>query len=169
MTAQGPSVELVGDPALAADLAALVNRVYAVAEAGLWQDGKSRTSEAQLRELIEAGEIAVATGDDGPVGCVRVRELEPGLGEFGILAVDPPRQGAGIGGALLDFAEQHAREGGATTMRLDLLVPRDGTHPSKVDLDRWYGRRGYRPIDRRPVEDLPLAVPCDFVIYERSL
>jgi GNAT superfamily N-acetyltransferase len=169
VTAQAPSVEPVDDPALAADLADLVNRVYGVAEAGLWQDGKSRTSEAQLRELIEAGEIAAATGADGLVGCVRVRELEPGVGEFGMLAVDPPRQGAGIGGALLDFAERHARERGATAMRLQLLVPRDGTHPSKIELDRWYGRRGYRPIDRRAVEALPLAVPCDFVVYERPL
>ena len=147
----------------------LVNRVYALAEAGLWQDGKTRASEAQLRELIEAGEIAVATGDGDLLGCVRVRELEPGVGEFGMLAVDPDRQGAGIGRALLDFAERHAREGGLTAMRLDLLVPRDGTHPSKVELDGWYGRRGYRPIGRRAVEGLPLAVPCDFVIYERPL
>jgi GNAT superfamily N-acetyltransferase len=156
-------------PALAADLAELVNRVYAAAEAGLWQDGKSRTSEAQLRELMEAGEIAVATADGAPVGCVRVHELEPGVGELGMLAVDHGRQGAGIGGALLDFAERHARERGATSMRLQLLVPRDRTHPSKIELDRWYGRRGYRPIDRRAVEALPLEVPCDFVIYERPL
>jgi GNAT superfamily N-acetyltransferase len=156
-------------PALAADLADLVNHVYADAEAGLWQDGKSRTSEGQLRELIEAGEIAVATADGALVGCVRVRELEPGVGELGMLAVDPARQGAGIGGALLDFAERHARERGLTSMRLELLVPLEGTHPGKIELDRWYGRRGYRPIDRRAVEALPLEVPCDFVIYERPL
>lgn len=162
-------IGLTSDVALAGQLAELVNRVYAGAEAGLWQDGKTRTNEAQLREQIQAGEIAIATGDDGLVGCVRVRELEPGVGEFGTLAVDPPSRGAGIGGALLDFAEQHARETGATVMRLDLLVPREGTHPSKIELDKWYGRRGYRPIDRRPVDGLPLAVPCDFVVYERPL
>ena len=41
-------------------LTALINDVYAVAEAGLWRDDAARTSAAQMAELIRAREIAVA-------------------------------------------------------------------------------------------------------------
>jgi GNAT superfamily N-acetyltransferase len=167
VTDRVPSVELADDPALAGDLAPIVNRVYALSEGDLWESDKRRTDEAELRERIAAGEIAVAANGSRPLGCVRVREVEPGVAELGLLAVDPDHQGAGVGRALVDFAERHARDGGATRMRLELLVPRDGAHPHKDRLDAWYSRRGYRPIGTRPVETS--AVPCEFVIYERPL
>jgi GNAT superfamily N-acetyltransferase len=166
MTDRAPSVELADDPALARDLAALVNRVYTLSEGDLWNADKRRTDEAELRERIAGGEIAVAYGSR-PLGCVRVRQVEPGVAELGLLAVDPDHQGAGVGRALVDFAERHARQLGATAMRLELLVPRDGAHPHKDRLDSWYSRRGYRPIGRRAVETS--AVPCEFVVYERPL
>ena len=49
------------DTALVNDLAALVNSVYAIAEAGLWADGTPRTTPEWIAELIAAGHIAVAT------------------------------------------------------------------------------------------------------------
>ena len=42
------------DPTVVDRLAELVNRVYAVAEAGLWRDGMVRTSRAELARLVEA-------------------------------------------------------------------------------------------------------------------
>ena len=60
-------------------------------------------------------------------------------------------------------------------MQLELLVPRTWRHPSKVFLDGWYRRIGYRVIRRTSVEELQpdlaplLATPCEFAVYEKPL
>ena len=40
-------------------------------------------------------------------------------------------------------------------MRLEVLVPRTWTHPSKQFLKAWYGRRGYRLVRTTPVDMFP--------------
>jgi GNAT superfamily N-acetyltransferase len=149
--------------------------VYGTSEVGLWRDGSERTNAGEMAALVSAGEIAVATIDGELVGSIRVRDLDDETGEFGILAGDPSRRGVGIGTALIAFAESVARERGRRAMRLELLVPRERPHPSKVFLDAWYGRIGYRPIEKRSVDEAhpelapELATPCDFVVYEKTL
>ena len=92
-----------------------------------------------------------------------------------MLAVDPDHRGTGLGRELVRFAEQVASESGRTTMQLELLVPRDWTHPSKQFLATWYSRIGYAKTRIGAVEDsypqlAPLlATTCDFVIYRKSL
>jgi GNAT superfamily N-acetyltransferase len=163
------------DAPLVSRLANLVNRVYVVAEEGLWIDGATRTTVPEMRDLVGEGEIAVATIGADVVGCVRVRELDAARAEFGMLAAAPDVRGRGIGRALVQFAEQRSRERGHRTIELELLVPREWVHPSKRFLDEWYRRIGYRvvrtgTIDRAYPHLAPLlATPCDFVIYEKAL
>jgi GNAT superfamily N-acetyltransferase len=163
-------VAFVADPALAGPLRDIVNAAYDEGEAGLWRPGSERITPVQMAGVIERGELAAAHLGDRPVGCVRVLP-----GEFGLLAVARDATGRGVGGALVDFAEATARDRGATTMRLELLVPRAGTHPAKARLHEWYSRLGYRPV---ACEDFAagypdlaprLAVPCDLVTYEKPL
>ena len=85
------------DTALVDQLAALVNRVYAVAEEGLWADGTLRTTPERLAELISAGHIAVAWADERVVGIVQLQRLDTGEGEFGMLVADPGHRGQGVG------------------------------------------------------------------------
>lgn len=60
-------------------------------------------------------------------------------------------------------------------MRLELLVPREWTHPSKEFLAARYGRLGYavtsvgRVDDTHPSLAPLLATPCDMLIYEKNL
>jgi hypothetical protein len=60
-------------------------------------------------------------------------------------------------------------------MQLELLVPRDWTHPTKEFLAAWYGRMGYRVARTGTIDEAYpalaplLATPCDFVIYEKDL
>ena len=171
------SVRLLGpdDAGLAGRLADLVNVVYAASEAGLWRDGTQRTDAVEMGELVAAGEIAVATMDGDVAGSIRVHDVAEDASEFGILAGDPQRRGVGVGTALVAFAEAASRDRGMRAMQLELLVPREFDHPSKVFLDDWYRRIGYRVIDRRtPEESHPqleplLATPCDFLLYEKPL
>jgi GNAT superfamily N-acetyltransferase len=169
-------------PASAADdatlmerIADLINEVYAVAEEGLWIDGATRTTVDGVAELTRAGEIAVARVRDRIVGCVRVQRLDEGTGEFGMLVADPAHRGVGIGRELIRFAERSCSEDGLSTMQLELLVPRDWTHPAKEFLAAWYTRIGYRVARTGTIDEAYpalaplLATPCDFVIYQKDL
>jgi GNAT superfamily N-acetyltransferase len=172
------------DHRLVAEMTELVNRVYAVAEEGLWVDGATRTNVDEMAALIAAGEIVVARadgagGEDGDdariVGCVRIQQIDGATGEFGMLVADPERRSEGIGRDLVGFAEEWSRGRGLPTMQLELLVPREWTHPTKAFLDAWYRRIGYRPVRTGRIDDdyphlAPLlATPCDFVIYHKPL
>jgi GNAT superfamily N-acetyltransferase len=169
-------------PASAADdatlmerIADLINEVYAVAEEGLWIDGATRTTVDGVAELTRAGEIAVARVRGQIVGCVRVQRLDEGTGEFGMLVADPAHRGVGIGRELIRFAERSCGEAGLATMQLELLVPRDWTHPTKEFLAAWYTRIGYRVTRTGTIDEAYpalaplLATPCDFVIYQKDL
>jgi len=164
-----------GDAALASQLAALVNSVYAVAEEGLWADGTPRTTPAEMAELIATGQIAVARAEERIVGAVRVQRLDTGQGELGMLVADPAHRGAGVGRGLVRFAERWSREQGLGTMQLEVLVPRHWSHPSKEFLKAWYPRLGYHPVRTGQIqESYPelaplLATPCDFIIYHKNL
>ncbi|GAA1884550.1 GNAT family N-acetyltransferase [Asanoa iriomotensis] len=163
------------DAAFVADVTALINRVYADAEKGLWQPDTQRTDEPEVAAVIAAGELAVARSDGDLAGTVRVQRLPTGEGEFGMLVASPTHRGLGIGRDLVAFAETWARQQGMPTMQLELLVPREWTHPVKDFLREWYTRIGYHPIRRDPFEDAyphlqpRLATPCDFVVYHKPL
>jgi ribosomal protein S18 acetylase RimI-like enzyme len=92
-----------------------------------------------------------------------------------MLVADPAHRGQGVGRELVRFAERWSREQGSDTMQLEVLVPRQWSHPSKEFLKAWYTRIGYRPVRTGQFEEsylelAPLlATPCDFVIYHKSL
>ena len=163
------------DPRLVDQLTRLVNDVYAVAESGLWREGFTRTTASEIAELIERGEIVVATRGDRIAGIVWIHDVAGDASEFGMLAADPDQRGFGIGSALLDFAEGQGRGRGLRAMQLELLDPRDWVHESKEFLKAWYGRRGYRltrtvTIDEAHPHLAPLlATPCTVTVHEKPL
>ncbi len=156
-------------------LTELINQVYEESERGLWVAGGTRTTPAELAGMIRARTIAVARLAGHVVGCVRVQRLESGEGECGLLAADARLRGIGVGRELLRFAEEACRRDGLTNMQLELLVPRNWTHPSKEFLASWYTRSGYRQVRTGLLEDAYpalaplLATPCDFAIYHKDL
>jgi len=153
----------------------LVNKVYAVAEEGLWLDGAARTDLAEMSRLTRAGELVVATVDGRLAGSVRVRRLDDERSEFGMLVAGPEHRGTGVGRELVRFAEQDSRAAGRPVMQLELLVPREWSHPSKEFLADWYGRLGYRQIrvgtiaEAHPDLAPLLATPCDVRVYHKDL
>jgi len=164
-----------GDTELADGLATLVNAVYAVAEKGLWRAGFTRTNPAEMAELIAREQIAVAERNGDVAGTVQIEDVEGEAALFGMLAAAPGHRGAGVGRALLDFAEARSRDRGRRTMQLELLVPRGWQHPSKEFLKSWYGRRGYKVSGTGAMDELyphlapMLACPCDLLRYEKPL
>ena len=163
------------DQDLVADLIGLINLVYAKAEQGLWREGTPRTNPVELAGLIAAGEIVVAGRNGQLAGSIRIHDVSPDVAEFGLLVAAPKYRSIGVGRALVDFAERSARERGMCAMQLELLGPRAWRHPSKEFLSAWYGRRGYRVIDTRSIDDAYphlaplLATSCDLMVYEKQL
>jgi ribosomal protein S18 acetylase RimI-like enzyme len=131
-----------------------VNRVYATAEERLWGPDTDRTRLAEVTEFIRLGELAVARLNGRIVGAVRIQRLDNEVGEFGMLAASPDHRGIGIGRRLVDFAERLTTDRGLRTMRLELLVPQNWTHPTKMFLHDWYTRLGYRVVRKGSIEEL---------------
>jgi GNAT superfamily N-acetyltransferase len=167
--------ERADDPGLVDPLTGLINDVYATAERGLWREGATRTTASELGELIKARQIAVATRHGDIVGAMQLHDVSDYTSEFGMLVAAPDQRGTRVGVALLDFAEQDSSERGLRMIQLELLVPRDWSHPSKEFLKEWYGRRGYRLVRTGSVDDAHphlaplLATPCDLEIHKKPL
>jgi GNAT superfamily N-acetyltransferase len=95
-----------------------------------------------LVHVAEDGEAAV--GDEGTapvVGLIVLVEIEGRL-LIENVAVDPDRQGEGIGGRLLEFAEETARAAGIETLALY-------THEKMSENLALYARLGYEEDERR--------------------
>lgn len=102
-------------------------------------DGQ-RTDADEVSGLLAAPDSAVllAEAADGLVASCHV-ERHGDAGYFGMFAVDPARQGHGIGKAMLAQAEAHARRHWhSRAMVMSVIMQRP-------ELIAWYGRRGYRP------------------------
>jgi GNAT superfamily N-acetyltransferase len=171
---EGLLPDAVDDSALVAEIVALVNRAYDVAEEGLWHRGVARTTLAETSAAITAGEVVVARDLGRLVGSIRTRRLDTETGWFGALAVDQADGGRGIGGKLVAYAESRASSAGAETMQLELLVPlRRHAHTDR--LAAWYGRLGYHETERRDLADVEptavpfLAIPCDVAVMKKRL
>jgi ribosomal protein S18 acetylase RimI-like enzyme len=141
----------------------------------MWRAGAERTRDAELADLIAAGQIAVADRDGRVVGCVQVHDVSPDTASFGMLATDAEYRGGGVGRALVDFAEERSRDRGIGVMQLELLVPRTWRHPHKEFLRAWYLRLGYRLVRTSLLDEthphlMPqLATECDLTIYQKPL
>jgi len=92
------------------------------------------------------GVILLATDAFGTVVvCCELLKRDSGLGYFGLFAVDPQRQGAGLGKQILQMAESYARET-LGVKKLEMMVI-----GARTELIAWYIRRGYTTTgERRP-------------------
>ncbi|NLU68153.1 GNAT family N-acetyltransferase [Streptomyces sp. HNM0574] len=97
-----------------------------------------RTDPEGVREVVghPDGVLLVAERDGGIVACCQL-EHRGTHAYFGMFAVRPTEQGAGLGRTVLTEAERVARERwDATEMRMTVIQQR-------ADLIAWYERRGY--------------------------
>jgi GNAT superfamily N-acetyltransferase len=90
---------------------------------------------------IGAGQCWVAVDGATVVGVIELAEDGAALMVVNV-AVDPDRQGEGLGGRLLDVAPEEARRLGLTRLRLY-------THVLMVENQRYYRRRGWTLLERR--------------------
>jgi GNAT superfamily N-acetyltransferase len=156
-------------------LSDLINEVYDDAESGMWKRKGTRTNPAEVECLLRAQALILAEIDGELVGSVNVNLMDDGVGEFGMLVADRKYRGKGIGSALVDRAENWARNMACRTMRLEILTPRHWAHPSKEFLKQWYSKIGYAAQTTEPFESMhpelvpELATECDFTVWHKPL
>ncbi len=133
---------------MADDLGALADFVNAAYRGAFAREGWTheadlldgqRTDPALLAEaIVPPSAILLDRAIDGAISaCVQVGVRRPGVSYLGMLAVDPRRQGTGIGRAVVAAVEARAIATGCTAIELTVLNMR-------VPLIAWYERLGYR-------------------------
>jgi len=99
-----------------------------------------RTDTAAVKAAVSAadGPLLLAQDSSGRVvGCCQLRAGADGVAQFGMFAVRPGVQGAGVGSALLAEAERvAAAELGAHEVQMTVITQR-------TELIAYYERRGY--------------------------
>ncbi|WP_369387598.1 GNAT family N-acetyltransferase [Streptomyces sp. CG1] len=101
-------------------------------------DGR-RTDPEGVLEVIKSPDSRLLTVEqDGRIVACCQLEHRGGHAYFGMFAVSPALQGAGLGKQIMAEAERLVRETwGVTEMHMTVISVRD-------DLIAWYERRGYR-------------------------
>lgn len=127
--------------------------------------GGTRTDPRQMREMMEKGDLLLAEDDRGRVvACVYI-ELRRERGYFGMLSVEPSRQGSGLGRAMVEAAEDYCRERDCRWIDLIVLSLRRQLLP-------FYHKLGYvetRTEEFRPARLLKEGVECFGIILSKAL
>lgn len=149
----------------AADLARVVNDAFIVE--AFFKIG-DRTNADQIVELMNSGgEFLVlheepGTGTETLAGCVYLK-CRGERAYFGMLSIDPARQGRGLGRQLIDAVEARARDCGCRFMDIHIVNLRE-------ELPAYYRRCGYVEQGTLPFSDPDLASrPCHFIVMSKPL
>jgi GNAT superfamily N-acetyltransferase len=94
------------------------------------------------------GTLLLATADETPVGCVALRQHEPGVGIVKRLYVRATHRRLGIAGLLMDALHAHAAEVGFGRLVLDV-------RPGRPEAIAFYRGLGYTDI--APYVDAPMV------------
>jgi GNAT superfamily N-acetyltransferase len=141
------------------DVVRVINAAYVVEQFFVAGD---RTDAETVRRLMTKGVFIVEKDDGGTMtGCVYV-ERRGSRGYFGMLAVDPARQGTGLGRKLIEAAEQHVRDGGGTAMDIRVVNLR-------TELTPFYERLGYVETGTEAADDPRALQPFHFIVMSKPL
>ena len=147
-------------PADAPQLLRLINAAFAVEH--FFKRG-DRTTDDEIRELSTTGEFLLLEAPHGDaLGCVYWTRQEDD-GYFGMLSIDPARQGHGLGRRLIAAVESRCRAAGCRRMRIHIVNLRK-------ELPPFYRRLGYAEIGTLPFPTPEEATrPCHFIVMTKTL
>jgi N-acetylglutamate synthase-like GNAT family acetyltransferase len=140
-------------------IARLVNTAFLVEQFFIERD---RTNPATVRSLMEKGKFLLAEDAQTLVGSIYV-ELRGERGYFGMLSIDPSRQGMGAGRQLVDTVEKYFREAGCKFSDLKIVNVR-------TELHTLYHRWGYVDTGTEIYDDpVPTKIPVHFITMSKPL
>jgi GNAT superfamily N-acetyltransferase len=140
-------------------LARLINSAFRVELPFIEGD---RIDAAGVHSYMAKGKFLVAEDSAGLAGCVYF-ELRGDRGYLGLLGVDPPRQGTGLGRKLMDAGERYFRE--ACCRAIDLRIV-----SARTPLPSFYRHLGYLETGTAPfAPNVPVKVPCHYILMSKSI
>ena len=141
-------------------LAALINLAYRVED--FFKIG-DRTNASDVQDKMAHGAFIVLEDDGSPIAGSVYVSAEDGLGYFGMLSIDPARQGQGLGKRLILEAEDYCRRAGCRVMELEVVNLR-------TELPPFYRRFGYVETGTRPFSETErISRPCHFIVMSKAL
>ncbi len=121
-----------------------------------------RIGAEETQKFMHRGKFLMAHDAAGFGGCVYV-ELREDRGYLGLLAVDPSRQGQGLGPDLVFAAEEYFRTAGCRAVDLRIISPR-------TLLPAFYARLGYIETGTAPFSPtLNAKVAGHYVLMSKEL
>lgn len=145
-----PPTSSAEDYALFKHVTDLINTICTIAERGIFHESYARTHAEEVRDLLRAKQLALASTSctfsppSDVIGCVYVVQLSVNLDDFGTLVTAPKARRSGLRRQLIDFAEAYCRSQETTQMQLELVVPTTFVSESKAWLRVWYEKLGYK-------------------------
>jgi GNAT superfamily N-acetyltransferase len=144
-----------------AAMARVINSAFAIET---FLEG-SRTNEEQLREMMKGGVFLLGHDAAGALLASVYVEVRGLRGYFGVLAVDPKRQGGGLGRAMVDAAEEYCRKRGCEAMDITTLSLR-------TELPLFYRKLGYVETgteEFRPARPMKGSIECHCIVMSKGL
>src|SRR5712691_1765960 len=140
-------------------LSALINVAFRVELPYIEGD---RANPEGVRSYMKKGEFLLAEDAAGLAGCVYV-EIRADRGYLGLLGVDPPCQGTGLGRKLMDAAENYFREAGCRAVDLRIVSAR-------TPLPSFYRHLGYLETGTAPfAPEVPAKVSCHYILMSKTI
>ena len=140
-------------------LSALVNAAFKVERFFIDRD---RIDPGKVCEMLRNGRFLLAEDNGALIACVYV-ELREQRAYFGLLGVDPSRQGEGLGRKMVEEAEDYARAACCEFMDLRIVNLR-------TELPPFYRRLGYVETGTEPfAADAEPSQPCHFIKMSKPL
>ena len=148
--------------AVSEDIPALVRLINAAFLVEQFVFDGDRINTEETRAFMDAGKFLLAEDAAGFAGCVYL-EIHQRRGYLGLLAVDPARQGRGLGSKLVAAAEDYFRAGGCSAVDLRVISQRTPLPP-------FYRRLGYVEIGTAPFSpSLEAKVPGHYIVMSKPL
>ena len=140
-------------------IARLVNTAFLVEQFFIERD---RTNSETVRSLLKKGNFLLAEDAPDLIGCIYV-ELRGERGYFGMLSIDPSRQGMGVGHQLVNAVEKYFRDAGCKFSDMKIVNVR-------TELHTLYHRWGYVDTGTGIYDDpTPTKIPVHFITMSKPL
>ncbi len=137
-------------------LVRLINAAFVVER--FFIDG-DRVNLDQVVQHFDGGAFLV---EESLAACAYV-EIRGDRAYLGLLSVDPPCQGSGLGRAMVEAAEAHARQRGCTAMDLRVVNVRE-------ELPGFYRKLGYRETGMGTFPpEVETRIPCYLIEMSKDL
>ena len=142
-----------------ASLVTLLNAAFAMERAFMDRD---RIYPDEVVAYMNAGTYFVVDGENGALASCMYLAQRGDRMYLGMLAVNPSRQGGGLGKRMMTFAERHAVSSGCRALDIRVVNLR-------TELPPFYRALGFVDNGTEPLDDPKLMKPAHFLRMTKPL